>query len=53
MLTISYSETPISGWNNEVVYKTMVVDSKDCVKLDNGLNSPWEIDLDKFKEKYL
>ena len=53
MLTISYSETPISGWNNEVVYKTMVVDSKDCVKLDNGLNSPWEINLDKFKEKYL
>jgi hypothetical protein len=52
-ITISYSNTTIAGWNNDIKYITKNVKAKDCVKLDNGLNSPWKIDLDSFKEKYL
>lgn len=49
-LTIMYSDSRIAGWNNNSSFKTIIVNSSDCVKLDNGLNSPWEVNLDKFKE---
>jgi hypothetical protein len=49
-ITISYIDTPISGWNNDIEYKTIVVNSTECIKLDDGLNSPWKIDLNKFKK---
>lgn len=42
-VTISYSETPIAGWNNNVIYKTKIVSSKQCKKLDDGINSPWYV----------
>jgi len=46
-ITISYSDTPIAGWNSNVVYNTKVVKEKECVKLDNGINSPWSVNLNK------
>jgi hypothetical protein len=49
-ITISYIDTPISGWNNDIEYKTIVVNNTECIKLDDGLNSPWKIDLNKFKK---
>lgn len=49
-LTIMYSDSRIAGWNNNSSFKTTIVNSSDCVKLDNGLNSPWEVNLDKLKE---
>ena len=49
-LTIMYSDSRVAGWNNNSSFKTIIVNSSDCVKLDNGLNSPWEVNLDKFKE---
>jgi len=52
-VTLSYSDTPICGWNNSVEYSTMVVDYSNCEKLDSGLNSPWSLNIDKFKNKYL
>lgn len=42
-VTISYSDTPIAGWNNNVIYKTKIVSSKQCKKLDDGINSPWYV----------
>lgn len=52
-VTISYSDTKVSGWNNDIKYKTMTVLISECTKLDDGLNSPWEIDLVKFKQAFL
>lgn len=46
-LLIKYNDTPIAGWNNEVDYKTLKVKKSDCIKLDNGLNSPWLVDTEK------
>ena len=48
-LTISYSDTMLTDWNNDTKYLSKQVNPKDCIKLDGGLNSPWEINLDSFK----
>ena len=50
---IAYNDTSIAGWNSETKYKTITVPMKDCVKLDNGLNSPWTFDIENFKNKFL
>jgi hypothetical protein len=51
-LLINYTDYHVAGWNNEVDYKMKLVKAEDCEPLDNGLNSPWKIDLEKFKETY-
>jgi hypothetical protein len=50
LVTISYSDINVSGWNNDVRFKQKIVKSNECFKLDNGLNSSWLIDLEKLKE---
>jgi hypothetical protein len=50
-ITITYSDTRLSGWNSENKYKTMTLKSQDCVRLDEGLNSSWEINLEKLKKQ--
>lgn len=49
ILEINYSKNNVAGWNNQNKYEKIMVDSSDCIKLDNGLNSNWGIDLDLFK----
>jgi capsular polysaccharide biosynthesis protein len=49
-ITITYSDTRLSGWNSENKYKTMTLKSQDCVRLDEGLNSSWKINLEEFKK---
>jgi capsular polysaccharide biosynthesis protein len=51
-LTISYSDTMLTAWNNDTKYLSKQVNPKDCIKLDGGLNSPWEINLDSFKTNF-
>jgi hypothetical protein len=51
-LTISYSDIMLTAWNNDTKYLSKKVNSKDCIKLDGGLNSPWEINLDSFKTNF-
>jgi len=51
-LTISYSDIMVSGWNNDTKFKSIVKKTNECVKLDNGLNSAWAINLEKFKKNY-
>lgn len=46
-LLVSYNDTPVAGWNNDINYKTIRVKKMNCTKLDNGLNSPWKIDINK------
>ena len=50
---IVYNDTSIAGWNSESIYKTMIVNTKDCIKLDEGLNSPWTFNIEKFKNTFL
>jgi hypothetical protein len=55
-LTISYLNDIVAGWNNSLKYDSITVDSKDCKRLDNGLNSQWKLNLEEFKtfmEKWL
>ena len=51
-LTISYSDTMLTACNNDTKYLSKQVNPKDCIKLDGGLNSPWEINLDSFKTNF-
>jgi len=52
-ISVNYSEVKIAGWNNETKYKTITLNMDNCVKLDEGLNSPWKINIEAFKEKFL
>lgn len=49
MITISYIDQPVAGWNSAMKFKTITVESRYCTKLDNGLNSPWIVDLTELK----
>jgi hypothetical protein len=49
MLSIIYSDNLVAGWNNQINFKKTTVNSKSCKKLDEGLNSPFLIDLEKIK----
>lgn len=51
-ITITYSDVKLAGWNSENEYKTIIKKSHECIRLDEGLNSAWEINLDKFKKFY-
>jgi hypothetical protein len=42
-LLISYTDGSNTGWNLQNTYKQMIVNKKDVILLDNGLNSPWII----------
>lgn len=50
MLTVIYTETPVAGWNNDSVHKSIIVNKEDCLALDNGLNSPWQLDMKELKK---
>jgi len=42
-LLVSYTDGSNTGWNSENIYKKIELYKKDVDKLDNGLNSPWEL----------
>lgn len=48
-IEINYSKSNIAGWNNQNIYEKIILESSDCIKLDNGLNSNWFIDMGLFK----
>jgi hypothetical protein len=50
VVTISYIDQPVAGWNSSMEFKTIAVESSSCKKLDNGLNCPWVVDLEKLKK---
>jgi len=47
-ITIGYLDDLVAGWNNSLPFKNMILDLGDFKILDNGLNSPWELNLSKF-----
>jgi len=52
-LVISYSKNFVAGWNNQVKFESKKLPKKDCIPLDNGLNSEWILNLDSFIKKCL
>jgi hypothetical protein len=46
---VIYSETNVTGWNKQSNYKQINLMKLDCEILDNGLNSEWFIDINKFE----
>jgi len=48
-ITISYTDDFVAGWNNDGEYKHTIVKGDDCVKLDSGLNSAWQVDMESFR----
>lgn len=49
VLKINYVDEKVAGWNQSGLYKTKTAAFNECKKIDNGLNSPWEVELEKFK----
>jgi hypothetical protein len=47
-ITIGYLDDSVAGWNNSLPFKNMILNFEDFKILDNGLNSPWELNLSKF-----
>jgi hypothetical protein len=43
---VSYTNFSNTGWNSNNIYKQMKLNKNEIEKLDNGLNSPWKIDLE-------
>ena len=42
-LLVSYTDGSNTGWNAQCNYKQIELNMNEVVKLDDGLNSPWEI----------
>lgn len=51
-LTVIYSDYAVSGWNSQIEFKKIKLESKLCEKLDDGLNSPFYVDIEKFKNSF-
>jgi len=49
LLTVSYTDTFVAGWNSQMSYNKKQININDCIPLDNGLNSSWIVDLEKLK----
>lgn len=50
---ILFSKNFVSGWNSQSKFQFKSFDKCECVTLDNGLNSPWYINTNKFLNFYL
>jgi len=44
-LTIIYSDNIVAGWSNQIEFKKIELPKSECVKLDNGLNSAFCVNL--------
>jgi hypothetical protein len=47
-ITIGYLDDSVAGWNSSLPFKNMTLSISNFEILDNGLNSPWELNLDNF-----
>jgi capsular polysaccharide biosynthesis protein len=48
-LLIIYTDKKVAGWNSQLNLNKLLIDTTSCEKLDNGLNSPWFINIKKLK----
>lgn len=47
-LEINFLGVQVAGWNSENTFYKKSFDKKSCIKLDEGLNSEWKMDIKKF-----
>jgi hypothetical protein len=48
-ITIQYTKAVVAGWNNSMQYDTITTHKQNIKKIDNGLNSPWCVNINQFK----
>lgn len=48
-LLITHTSKKIAGWNSQLDLTKTLFNKSECNRLDDGLNSPWIVDLDKIK----
>jgi len=48
-VTIIYTDNDVSGWNSSLSYKTKEKKINEIQILDGGLNSEWQINMEKLK----
>jgi hypothetical protein len=51
ILTVSYANDVVAGWSASTRYSELELPAQSCRPLDHGLNSPWSMNLDRFKKK--
>jgi hypothetical protein len=51
-LTVAFSKKKLAGWNATLSLDQVTVHERECLPLDNGLNSAWRIDIEKFKHRF-
>lgn len=44
-LLVKYSKNFVAGWNSEMDFEIKKLKKKDCIPLDKGLNSEWQMDI--------
>jgi hypothetical protein len=49
-LVLVYTNTILAGWNSDINYNRKTVKKEDCLIIDSGLNSEWNINLNKIKD---
>lgn len=49
-LLVYYTKEQVAGWNSEGSYDRIVLKKDECTPLDDGLNSPWKVDIDVLEE---
>jgi capsular polysaccharide biosynthesis protein len=49
-VTISYTDNFVAGWNSELKLKKINLKKSNLIKLDNGLNSPFLINIKKLSD---
>lgn len=52
-LNVIYSLDALAGWNAQTAYYNVWVEQNEVDIIDNGLNSEWFMDLDKFQKEVL
>lgn len=50
VITIAYTDKKVAGWNSSISYDYFRTNKENCEKLDSGLNSNWNIDIEEFKK---
>ena len=48
-LLISYASEPVAGWNKSFKFEKGLFNKSECVRIDDGLNCGWKINLDKLE----
>lgn len=49
-ILFSYTDNIVAGWNSNLMLNKMWVNKQDLIAVDMGLNSAWDMNLEKFEQ---